>query len=77
MPESRTLKTAAMDHYKNDSDLHDISDEKPVGAQLEQAQMLADLPDPDAGKSDEERAAIVRVLPTNEARDRSVKKPVY
>lgn len=54
-----------MDHYgKKDHELAESSDEKPVDSQLEQAQMLADLPDPDAGKSAEERAAIVRMLPS-------------
>lgn len=54
-----------MDRYgKKDHELAESSDEKPIDSQLEQAEMLADLPDPDAGKSAEERAAIVRVLPS-------------
>jgi hypothetical protein len=40
-----------------------LQDEKPSKSHVELACMLADLPDPDAGKSDEERAAIVRQCP--------------
>ncbi|KAL0941353.1 major facilitator superfamily transporter [Colletotrichum truncatum] len=47
---------------KRDLEVNDISDEKTHNAHLEQAQMLADLPDPDAGKTPEERAAIDRKL---------------
>lgn len=36
-----------------------IGDSKPIGIHHERAQMLADLRDPDEGKSDEERASIV------------------
>ncbi|KAK1534850.1 major facilitator superfamily transporter [Colletotrichum costaricense] len=49
-------------HGKKDHELAESSDEKPIDSQLEQAQMLADLPDPDAGKSAEERAAIDKKL---------------
>ncbi|GKT87397.1 major facilitator superfamily transporter [Colletotrichum tofieldiae] len=52
-----------MDRYgKHDPEVNESSDEKPIDSQLEQAQMLADLPDPDAGKSPEERAAIDKKL---------------
>lgn len=37
------------------------ADEKPTGVHHERIQLLANLPDPDAGKSDEERAEIVRL----------------
>lgn len=37
-------------------------DEKPTGVHHERIQLLANLPDPDAGKSDEERAEIVLTL---------------
>ncbi|KAK1460007.1 major facilitator superfamily transporter [Colletotrichum melonis] len=49
-------------HGNKDHELAESSDEKPIDSQLEQAQMLADLPDPDAGKSAEERAAIDKKL---------------
>ncbi|KAH8736147.1 major facilitator superfamily domain-containing protein [Ilyonectria robusta] len=39
-----------------------IGDSKPIGIHHERAQMLADLRDPDEGKSDEERASIDRKL---------------
>ncbi|KAF6809212.1 MFS transporter [Colletotrichum plurivorum] len=52
------------EHYnKRDVELNErSSDEKPQDAQLEQARQLADLPDPDAGKTPEERAEIDRKL---------------
>ncbi|KAK1959993.1 major facilitator superfamily transporter [Colletotrichum sublineola] len=53
----------AHSHYeKPDPEVNESSDEKPIDSQLEQAQMLADLPDPDAGKTLEERAAIDKKL---------------
>ncbi|KAK2050111.1 major facilitator superfamily transporter [Colletotrichum somersetense] len=48
---------------KHDPEVNESStDEKPVDSQLEQAQILANLPDPDAGKTLEERAAIDKKL---------------
>ncbi|RSL55222.1 hypothetical protein CEP54_009479 [Fusarium duplospermum] len=43
-------------------ELGGLSDEKPTGVHHERIQLLANLPDPDAGKSDEERAEIDRKL---------------
>lgn len=42
-------------------ELGGLGDEKPTGVHHERIQLLANLPDPDAGKSDEERAEIVRI----------------
>ncbi|WDK10202.1 major facilitator superfamily transporter [Colletotrichum graminicola] len=48
---------------KHDQEVNEsLADEKPIDSQLEQAQALADLPDPDAGKTLEERAAIDKKL---------------
>lgn len=53
------------EHYqKRDVEVNESSDEKPHESQVEKARALADLPDPDDGKTPEERAAIVRRLPT-------------
>lgn len=41
-----------------------------TGIDYERAQQLADLPDPDEGKTDEERKAIVRRTSTNTNRPR-------
>ena len=44
-----------------------LGDGKPANKHVERSVMLAGLPDPDAGKTDEERAAIVSwLLPPND-----------
>jgi hypothetical protein len=44
-----------------------ISDEKPTHREFERAARVEDLPDPDAGKSEEERAEIVSIPRSQEA----------
>lgn len=44
---------------KPDVERNEITEEKPTDINHERAQLLANLPDPDAGKSEEERAEIV------------------
>ncbi|CAI0647053.1 unnamed protein product, partial [Colletotrichum noveboracense] len=51
------------EHYqKRDVEVNESSDEKPHESQVEKARALADLPDPDDGKTPEERAAIDKAL---------------
>lgn len=47
------------DVKKNMEEMVDVEASKPINQHVERSIMLADLPDPDAGKTDEERAAIV------------------
>jgi hypothetical protein len=47
------------DVKKNIEEMVDVEASKPINQHVERSMMLADLPDPDAGKTDEERAAIV------------------
>lgn len=50
------------------TEVENVEDEPSLGGyakgtvEFERAQLLTNLPDPDAGKSDEERRAIVRAL---------------
>lgn len=47
------------DVKKTMEEMVDVEASKPINQHVERSIMLADLPDPDAGKTDEERAAIV------------------